>query len=68
MQALVSFDRGFCHVQAPELIHSLLKETLVWLRVPGNILVAGSAMLPIAFPARLEWGGRSARSAALATG
>ncbi len=58
VQALVSFDQSYWHARAPELIHSPLMETLVWLRVPGDILFAGGAVLLIVFLARLEWGGR----------
>ena len=60
VQALVSFDRGYWHARAPELLHSPLMETLVWLRVPGDIVFALGAMLLLVFLLRLELGARPA--------
>lgn len=58
VQALVSFDRSYWHARSPELMHSPLMETLVWLRVPGDILFAGGAVLLIVFLLKLELGQR----------
>ena len=58
VQALVSFDRSYWHARSPELMHSPLMETLVWLRVPGDILFAGGAVLLIVFLLKLELGPR----------
>ncbi len=58
VQALVSFDQSYWHARSPELMHSPLMETLVWLRVPGDILFAGGAVLLIAFLLKLELGRR----------
>ncbi len=61
IQALVSFDRGYWHARAPDLLHSPLMETLVWLRVPGDVVFALGALLLLVFLARLEFGSRAAR-------
>ncbi len=58
VQALVSFDQGYWHARTPELIHSPLMETLVWLRVPGDLVFALGALLLILFLVRLELGRR----------
>ena len=39
-QAYVSITQGLAAARAPETIHSALMETLVWLRVPGDIVFA----------------------------
>ena len=61
IQALVSFDRGYWHARAPDLLHSPLMETLVWLRVPGDVVFALGALLLLVFLARVEFGPRAAR-------
>ena len=61
IQALVSFDQGYWHARAPDLLHSPLMETLVWLRVPGDVVFALGALLLLVFLARLEFGSRAAR-------
>ena len=58
VQALVSFDSGYWHARAPELLHSPLMETLVWLRVPGDVVFALGAVLLLIFLVRLELGPR----------
>lgn len=58
IQAIVSFDQGYWHARTPELMHSPLMETLVWLRVPGDIVFALGAGLLVVFLLRLEWGKR----------
>ena len=54
IQTLVSFDQGYWYARAPELLHSPLMETLVWLRVPGDVVFAAGAVLLLVFLARLE--------------
>ncbi len=61
VQALVSFDQGYWHARAPDLLHSPLMETLVWLRVPGDVVFALGALLLLFFLARVEFGPRAAR-------
>jgi nitric oxide reductase subunit B len=38
VQAVASIDVGLWYARSPELIHSALMETLVWLRVPGDVV------------------------------
>ena len=58
IQTLVSFDQGYWYARSPELLHSPLMETLVWLRVPGDVVFAAGAVLLLVFLARLELGKR----------
>ena len=58
VQAVVSFDSSYWHARSPELLHSPLMEALVWLRVPGDIVFAGGALLLLWFLLRLEWHSR----------
>lgn len=60
VQALISFDRGYWHARSPEVMHSSLMETLVWLRVPGDIVFALGALL-LLFLLRVEFGPRTSR-------
>ena len=47
-QAYESITKGLWYARSPEVIHSQLMETLVWLRVPGDIVfAAGSLFLGI---------------------
>ena len=59
IQTLVSFDQGYWYARSPELLHSPVMEALVWLRVPGDVVFAGGAILLLVFLARLELGRRS---------
>ncbi len=61
VQALISFDQGYWHARTPELLHSPLMETLVWLRVPGDIVFALGALLLLIFLVRIEFGLRTSR-------
>jgi nitric oxide reductase subunit B len=44
-QAWASVDKGLWYARSPEIVHSPVMETLVWLRVPGDVLFAGGAVL-----------------------
>ena len=44
-QAWASVDQGLWYARSPAIIHSKVMETLVWLRVPGDIVFAGGAVL-----------------------
>jgi nitric oxide reductase subunit B len=45
-QAWASITHGLWYARSPEIIHSTVMETLVWMRVPGDIVfAAGSALL-----------------------
>ena len=61
VQALISFDQGYWHARTPELLHSPLMETLVWLRVPGDIVFALGALSLLIFLVRMEVGLRTSR-------
>ena len=63
VQAVVSFDRGYWHARAPELLHSPLMETLVWLRVPGDVVFALGSLLLIVFLWRTGFGTRDGAAA-----
>ena len=60
-QAVVSFGRSYWHARSPELLHSPLMETLVWVRVPGDVVFALGALLLIVFLARIEFGTHTER-------
>jgi nitric oxide reductase subunit B len=44
-QAWASVSKGLWYARSPEVIHSGVMETLVWLRVPGDIVFAGGAVM-----------------------
>ncbi len=44
-QAYHSFTTGLWYARSPELVHSRVMETFVWLRVPGDIVFALGAVL-----------------------
>jgi len=44
-QAWASVSKGLWYARSPEIIHSGVMETLVWVRVPGDIVFAGGAVL-----------------------
>ena len=47
-QAWASITKGLWYARSPEIIHSGVMETLVWLRVPGDIVfAAGSVWLAV---------------------
>lgn len=52
-QAWASVDKGMWFARSPDIIHSKVMETLVWLRVPGDIVFAGGAMLLALYAIRL---------------
>jgi nitric oxide reductase subunit B len=43
-QAWASIDKGMWYARSPEIVHSTVMETLVWMRVPGDILFAAGAV------------------------
>ena len=47
-QAWASMTKGLWYARSPEFIHSPVMETLVWMRVPGDIVfAAGSVFLAL---------------------
>ncbi|MBL8301789.1 MAG: nitric-oxide reductase large subunit, partial [Ideonella sp.] len=63
-QAWASIDRGLWYARSPEVVHSAVMETLVWLRVPGDVVFAGGAVLLAAYALRLLRRGGVGRAAA----
>jgi nitric oxide reductase subunit B len=52
-QAWASITRGMWYARSPEIVHSRVMETLVWLRVPGDIVFAAGAVLLAVYALRL---------------
>jgi nitric oxide reductase subunit B len=44
-QAYESITRGLWYARSPQVIHSGLMETFVWLRVPGDIVFAAGSLV-----------------------
>ncbi len=62
-QAWASITKGLWYARSPEVIHSPIMELFVWLRVPGDIVFAGGALVLAAFVLALWWGSRGRREA-----
>jgi len=52
-QAWASVSQGLWFARSPEIVHSTVVETLVWLRVPGDIVFALGALLLALYAAKL---------------
>ncbi len=52
-QAWASVTKGMWYARSPEIVHSKVMETLVWLRVPGDIVFAAGAVLLAWYALRL---------------
>lgn len=52
-QAWASITKGIWFARSPEIVHSQLMETLVWLRVPGDVVFAIGCVLLAWFAIRL---------------
>ncbi|KHK57708.1 nitric oxide reductase large subunit [Ralstonia sp. A12] len=52
-QAWASVTKGMWYARSPEVVHSSVMETLVWLRVPGDIVFAAGAVLLAWYALRL---------------
>jgi len=55
-QAAASITKGMWFARSPEVIHSHLMETLVWLRVPGDVVFAVGTVCLALFAFRLLTG------------
>jgi len=60
LQVKAAVEHGFWFARSPEFIHSDLIETLVWMRVPGDVLFAAGAVILALFVLRLFLGRRQA--------
>jgi nitric oxide reductase subunit B len=52
-QAVASISKGMWFARSPEVVHSSFMETLVWLRVPGDIVFATGTLFLALFALRL---------------
>jgi nitric oxide reductase subunit B len=52
-QAVASITKGMWYARSPEVVHSAAMETLVWLRVPGDILFAIGALFLVVYLLKL---------------
>jgi nitric oxide reductase subunit B len=52
-QAWASITQGLWYARSPEIVHSGVMETLVWLRVPGDIVFAVGGVLLAGYALRL---------------
>ncbi|MDZ4112392.1 MAG: nitric-oxide reductase large subunit [Brevundimonas sp.] len=57
VQAFASIEHGLWYARSPAVIHSPLVETLVWMRVPGDVVFGAGAFTLAIFAARLVIGG-----------
>jgi nitric oxide reductase subunit B len=56
-QAWASITQGTWFARSPEVIHSAFMETMVWLRVPGDVVFSVGVMFLLLFAVRLASGG-----------
>ena len=52
-QAWASITKGLWYARSAEIVHSSVMETLVWLRVPGDVVFAGGALFLAIYSLRL---------------
>jgi len=64
-QAWASITKGMWFARSPEVIHSHIMETFVWMRVPGDVVFTCGALLLALFALRLLTGGRKAQVASV---
>lgn len=57
-QAWASITQGLWFARSPEIIHSHLMETFVWMRVPGDVVFAIGTLFLALFAWRLLTGGK----------
>jgi nitric oxide reductase subunit B len=58
-QAWASISHGVWFARSPEVVHSAVMETLVWMRVPGDVVFAIGILFLALFAMRLFMGGKS---------
>jgi nitric oxide reductase subunit B len=63
-QAAASIAKGMWYARSPEVIHSHFMESLVWLRVPGDIVFAVGVVFLAVFALRLLGRGKAAPAVA----
>ena len=52
-QAYHSITSSFWYARSPEIVHGKVMETLVWMRVPGDIVFSMGAVMLALFALRL---------------
>jgi nitric oxide reductase subunit B len=52
-QAAASISKGMWYARSPEVVHSTFMETMVWLRVPGDIVFSVGALFLAVYALRL---------------
>ena len=57
-QAWASMTKGMWFARSPEVVHSAFMETLVWMRVPGDVVFAFGTLFLAVFAIRLLRGGK----------
>jgi nitric oxide reductase subunit B len=62
-QAWAAITKGLWYARSPEVIHSSFMETLVWLRVPGDIVFAVGGVLLAVYALKLLRREKSAQTA-----
>ncbi|MBW8363715.1 MAG: nitric-oxide reductase large subunit [Rhizobium sp.] len=67
-QAWASVSRGVWFARSPEVVHSTLMETLVWLRVPGDVVFSVGVLFLALFAVRLLRGGKRVQPASRIAG
>jgi nitric oxide reductase subunit B len=65
VQAIAALDVGLWYARSPEIIHSTLMETLVWLRVPGDVVFSIGGLTLGAYALRLIGRRRTAENVPL---
>jgi nitric oxide reductase subunit B len=60
-QAWASVSQGLWYARSPEIVHSTVMESLVWLRVPGDVVFALGCMLLAVFAVKLLGLGKASR-------
>ena len=56
IQAIASIEHGTWYARSPAVIHSPLVETLVWMRMPGDVMFSIGALTLAIFAGRLVIG------------
>jgi nitric oxide reductase subunit B len=59
-----AIEHGMWYARSPAVIHSPVVQTLVWMRVPGDVVFGAGAVTLAIFAARLVIGGLKPRPAA----
>ncbi|WP_109127473.1 nitric-oxide reductase large subunit [Dyella sp. C11] len=65
-QAWTSVEYGLWYARSPDVVHSTLMQTLVWLRVPGDIVFTLGVLCLATFAVKLLGGFRKSANASMA--